>query len=110
MKVIYIAGPYTWGNPDINAQKNLHYAEQLMELNLDAVPLPPLLCHWWHTLSPHKYDYWVRMTSAWVAKCDAVWRTPGISKGSDEEVRIAKSLELPVFFTKEELVKWLTSK
>lgn len=40
-----------------------------------------------------------------LTKCDAVLRLPGESKGADEDVRIAKSRGLKVFYSLEEVLK-----
>jgi hypothetical protein len=34
-----------------------------------------------------------------IARCDAVLRLEGVSKGADEDVRVARTLGLPVFYS-----------
>lgn len=44
-----------------------------------------------------KYD------AEWLLACDAVLRIPGDSAGADREVEMAKSANIPVYYTVEEL-------
>lgn len=94
---VYIASPYTIGDPVINLRKSLDAAEELVFH--DYVPYCPLLCHLWHLASPKSYDFWLTYNMHWVKACDFVLRLPGESEGADLEVRNAVSWGIPVFFT-----------
>ena len=95
MKYIYVAGPYTNGDPVLNVRKAIEAAEQLRELGY--VPFIPHLTHLWHLISPHEYEYWIEYDKEWLEKCDALLRLPGISKGADDEVMRMFYLNKPVF-------------
>lgn len=41
---------------------------------------------------------WMRVCLPWVTVADAVLRLPGYSKGADEEVELARELNIPVFY------------
>lgn len=104
--IVYVAGPYIIGNPDINARKNLYSAEMVLEAG--AIPIPPLLCHFWKMYFPSKKEsQWAEISLAWMHKCDVVWRTKGESAGADHEVAAATEAKIPVVFSYEELKKWL---
>ncbi len=40
---------------------------------------------------------------AWLECCDALLRLDGLSKGADAEVRYAKHIGIPVYFSLEEI-------
>jgi len=46
------------------------------------------------------------MDLEWLAKCDAVLRLPGESKGADIEKDYALSLGIPVFFSIDDLLEY----
>ena len=95
MKYIYVAGPYSGGDPVINTRKAIEAGEQLRALGF--VPFIPHLTHLWHLISPHDIDYWYEYDNEWIQKCDALLRLPGVSKGADAEVALALELDIPVF-------------
>jgi hypothetical protein len=50
---------------------------------------------------------WLETDLAWVECADAVLRLPGESTGADEEVALAKSRGIPVFYSVEEVAYWI---
>ena len=97
MKYIYIAGPYTNGDPVLNVRKAIEAGEQLIELGY--IPFILHLSHLWHLISPHEYDYyWIKYTKEWIGKCDALLRLPGESEGAEIEEMHALHLGKPVFY------------
>ena len=102
MKYIYVAGPYTGGDPVLNTRKAIEAGEQLRALGF--VPFIPHLTHLWHLISPHDIDYWYEYDNEWIRKCDALLRLPGKSKGADAETKLAWDLAMPVFYTIDVLV------
>lgn len=92
---VYIAGPYTQGDPVKNTRKALGVADYLQSLGF--VPFVPHLSHFWHFLTPKPYETWMEWDLAWLAKCDALVRLPGLSPGADREVDRARELGIPVF-------------
>ena len=96
MKYIYIAGPYTNGDPVLNVRKAIEAGEQLIELGY--TPFIPHLSHLWHLINPHEYDYWIKYDREWLERCDALLRLPGYSDGADDEESYAISLGKPVFY------------
>lgn len=114
-KRVYVAGPYSANNV-IDVLRNIGFGEKMCSklFSLGFAPFCP-----WHDKSfiiqnPEKdftvadfYEYSV----AWLEVSDAVlvigdWRS---SKGTINEIRYARSLEIPVMFTVNELIDWRDS-
>lgn len=102
-KFVYVAGPYTQGDPVLNVRAAVAAADEL--LNLGLVPFVPHLSHLWHTISPKPYDAWIRLDLYWLRKCDALLRLPGPSHGADAEVAYAVDLGIPVYYSVAEVVR-----
>lgn len=104
-RLIYIASPYRLGHMVKNVAVQMDAAHRL--LNIGAVPYAPLLIHYLDLYSPRDESDWLEMELEMVMRCDAVLRLPGVSVGADAEVRLAESLDIPVFRGWEELSAWL---
>jgi len=74
-------------------------------IHLGFAPFVPHLYHFLHLMAPHDYEVWMAVGLAWLRTCDAVLRLPGESPGADREVEVARILEIPVFYSVEELVE-----
>jgi len=98
---IYIASPYTIGDTDLNVRRQLEVADELM--NLGYTPYVPLLSHFQHLVFPRSYKDWLEHDIEWLKVCDCVLRLKGKSKGADKEVRTAKELKIPVYYSIKEL-------
>lgn len=101
---VYIASPYTVGNPLENVRRSLSVAHDLRKLGF--VPFAPLLSHYANEMYPETYDTWLREDFAWLRCCDAVLRLPGESKGADLEETHAKRAGIPVFKDMNDLIDW----
>ena len=95
MKIIYIAGPYTKGDVAENVKNAMEMSNELMDLGF--APFCPHLSHFLHINKQRQYNDWIKMDNAFVKVCDAILRIPGESNGADNEVKLAKSLNSPVF-------------
>ena len=82
--VIYIAGPYTAGDPAANVHRAVNIAHYLMDHGL-AWPLVPHLSHLWHLIAPRPYADWIALDFALLERCDGLIRLPGVSTGADGE-------------------------
>jgi hypothetical protein len=82
--VIYIAGPYTAGDPAANVHRAVDIAHYLMDHGL-AWPLVPHLSHLWHLIAPRPYADWIALDFALLERCDGLIRLPGVSTGADGE-------------------------
>lgn len=94
---IYIASPYTIGDVAVNVKRSIDAANELIELGY--APYCPLLSHFQHMVHPQDYDVWMDVGLTWLARCDAVLRLEGESKGADIEVDVAKDHNIPVYYS-----------
>lgn len=101
MKHIYLAGPYTLGDPAVNTGNMIKAYSELIDLGY--YPLCPLFSHFSHMFDPKPYETWLEWDLAWLPKCDALLRLSGESKGADIEEAKARELGIPVFYSIEEL-------
>ncbi|HEX5651445.1 MAG TPA: DUF4406 domain-containing protein [Chitinophagaceae bacterium] len=113
--LILIAGPYRSGTNDDPTlmQRNLNYLESV------ALPLfrkghVPMIGEWVALPLIHLAGSTRPGDEAWeeiqypvahrlLQKCDAVLRLQGVSKGADEDVRIAKKRGLKIYYSLEEV-------
>ncbi len=102
--LIYIAAPYTKPDPVINTGSAIEIGEEITKLG--CVPYIPHLNLLWHLLHPHPEDFWYKMDLQILQRCDAIYRIRGSSKGADEEVKLAKELFIPIFYSLDELKSW----
>ena len=102
-KLVYVASPYTNGDVAQNVRIQILAAETLIRLGF--LPIVPLLSHFWHIASPHKWAYWMALDLQWVCNADAILRLPGESEGADLEVALARLLCKPVFYSVQDLAQ-----
>ena len=93
--VVYVAGPYSQGDPAENVAAAVHFASMLMDRGW-AWPLVPHLTHLWHLIAPRPYQDWIDLDLALLARCDGLVRLPGPSAGADAEVDWAVEHGVPV--------------
>ena len=94
---IYIAGPYTKGDVAINVNKAIKAADKLIAKG--HLPYVPHLTHFWHLMSPKPYEFWIFLDASVLRHwAEAILRIEGVSLGADNEVEIAKSLHLTVYY------------
>lgn len=98
---VYIAGPYTKGDPCVNTNIAVKVGQALWDSGF--CPFVPHLTHFWHTMIPNSYEMWMDYDMEWMRKCDAVLRLPGVSSGADKEIAEAIELGIPVFTDIEDL-------
>jgi hypothetical protein len=108
MKKIFIAGPYTLGDVAQNVKKAMDMANEL--INRGYAPYCPHLTHFLHMNNWQPYQKWLEIDLIFLEKCDAVLRIPGESKGADGEVKRATELNIPIFYSIEDLLKSNTYK
>jgi len=101
---VYIASPYTLGDIAVNVKYQLDIANELMDYNF--CPFVPLYSHFQHMAHPRPYQDWIKIDLEWVKVCDCLLRVGGESKGADGEVEFAEQLNIPVFYSIDELHKY----
>lgn len=92
---IYVSGPLTLGDVEINVRTAINAAEKL--LTLGYAPYVPHLTHFWHMQFPHDHSTWLALDEEWLKVCDTVLRLPGESVGADREIAFATQHGIPVF-------------
>jgi hypothetical protein len=114
--LVYLASPYTKGDPAINTHFQCRIFDQLMD-DGKVWPMAPLWAHFQHTLFPRPYDDWVAYDMAFLHTLDACLRLnaqyakinygESRSSGADAEVERFRELGKPVFHSIDELYKWV---
>jgi hypothetical protein len=102
-RIVYIASPYTKGSEAENVRRACLAGDVLLEHGI--IPFVPHLTHLYHFISPKSYNTWIQLCLAYLGRCDAVLRLPGKSNGADIEVNAAQMMNMPVFFSIEELLE-----
>lgn len=114
--IVYIASPYSVGDPSINARFQCITWDALMQAGL-VWPVAPLWSHLQHLVLPRtRYDDWVAYDLALLERYDAVLRLAAVdglgayhvheSPGADGEVEFARGRGMPVFFSIDALHDW----
>ena len=117
--VVYIASPYSAGDPCINTYFQCKIFDELLT-DGKVLPVAPLWSHFQHTMFPRPYDDWIAYNKDMIKLYDAclclkaeLRRLNYVqeqSKGVAIEVKYFKKLNKPVFYSKDELYVWLKEK
>lgn len=115
--LVYVASPYSKGDPAINTKFQLDVFHQLMDSGI-VYPICPLASHFFHLHSPRSWQDWMDYDLELVSRCDALVRLNASasgrigsyhvqeSKGADTEVEHARRLDIPVFFSINSMLSW----
>jgi hypothetical protein len=95
MKRIYCAAPYTKGDVGANVKRAIDVSDELA--NAGFAVFCPLLTHFWHLLHPHPYHFWLDQDFEWLRQCDAMVYVVGPSNGVEEEKKLARMNEIPIY-------------
>lgn len=98
---VYVAGPYSKGDIEANVNMAIDSANRLMDYGF--IVFNPLLSHFHEVRHSRPYEDWMSQDMAFLPQCNAVLRNPGESPGADRETALARSLNIPVFTSVEEL-------
>jgi hypothetical protein len=112
---VYVASPYTKGDPAINTHFQCRTFDELMSGGI-VMPYVPLVSHFQHTLFPRHYKDWIEYDLAILHKMDACLRLNAVheplgyevseSSGADGEVDYCRKIGVPVFFDTPSLYEW----
>lgn len=115
---VYIASPYTKGDPCINARFQCEVFDRLLGEGL-VLPYAPLISHFQHTMFPRPYTDWVQYDLAIIPRFDACLRLDARgpngyhesrSSGADGEVKLFTELGKPVFYSVADLYVWVQAR
>jgi hypothetical protein len=114
--IVYIASPYSKGDPAINTHFQCGIFDRMMN-DGKVWPVAPLWTHFQHTLYPRAYPDWIAYDKALLHLYDACVRLTAAaphlgysqheSSGADGEVEFFRRAGEPVFFSVEELYAWV---
>ena len=106
---VYIAGPISKGNVDLNVQRGIEMGLYLLDMGW-----APFIPHASHHMDEtavagtERYEHWLETDFAYIATCQALLRLPGESEGADREVEYALRVGVPVYYRAEDLPKPVT--
>lgn len=113
---VYIASPYSRGEPAMNAHFQCKIFDQLLGEG-KVLPVAPLWSHFQHILFPRAYQDWIDYDQAMLnlydccLRLDANLTSVGYyqseSAGADAEVESFMRMGKPVFHSIEELYSWV---
>ena len=116
---VYIASPYSKGDPAMNAHFQCKIFDRLLG-DGKVLPIAPLWSHFQHILFPRPYQDWINYDQSMLGLYDSCLRLnarlPSInyeeseSHGADAEVGTFKKLGKPVFYSIEELYSWVDNR
>jgi hypothetical protein len=111
---VYVASPYTKGDPAINTRFQMQIFGDLLSSGL-VNPYVPLWSHFQHLVDPRPYEEWLQYDLDIIERMDACIRLNARgpndylqceSAGADKEVERFKQQGKPVFYTMEDLFWW----
>ena len=80
---IYVAGPYTQGDPVAHTHRAIQLGQRLWEAGF--APYVPHLNLLWHVVAPAPPGQWYALDLEWLDACAALIRLPGESPGAEGE-------------------------
>ena len=114
--VVYIASPYSKGDPVINTHFQCRIFDQLLTDQL-VLPVAPLWTHFQHLLYPRPYQDWIKYDKETLFMYDCCLRLEAVcertgykmneSSGSDGEVKSFLEQGKPVFYSVNDLYAWV---
>ena len=115
---VFIASPYTKGDPVMNANFQCRIFDRLLRDKL-VLPVAPLWTHFQHVVFPRPYKDWIDYDQEMLKLYDCCLRLnaelPELeyfqheSTGADAEVEAFQELGKPVFFSIEDLYEWVAN-
>lgn len=103
-KIIYIASPYT-GKEAQGVGDQINMIHKVLDSG--HIPYAPLLHHFAEIHRPRHYEDWFAICDAFVLKCDIILAAHGLSEGVSRELYIAKTNDIPFFFSFTDMINWI---
>lgn len=104
---IYVSGPISIGVMTHNARNAVDVSETI--LLAGGHPIVPHLSMFWDFAYPKSWKDWIDYDLETIKRCDAIYRIPGESRGSDLETNFAIGIGIPVFYDIFVLIKTFPS-
>ena len=116
---VYIASPYSQGDVAINTHFQCKIFDQLLTDGL-VLPVAPLWSHFQHLLFPRPYKDWIKYDQDMLHLYDCCLRLNAEfltldyieikSTGADAEAETFIKYSKPVFYSIEDLYKWVDAR
>lgn len=116
---VYIASPYSKGDPAMNAHFQCKIFDQLLT-DGKVLPIAPLWSHFQHILFPRQYEDWINYDQEMLRLYDCCLRLnadiPELgyvehqSSGADAEVETFRQASKPVFYSISDLYQWVADR
>ncbi len=103
--LIYVAGPLSTGDTLGHIREAVRTGALLR--GMGAVPLIPHLSALAHLIRPEEYETWMADDFELIARCDALFRMAGQSRGGDREETFAVRSGLTVLRALGETANWI---
>ena len=103
--MVYVASPYSLPDPVENTHHAIAAGERLDASGVITAYVPHMNLLW-HIVYPHDVDFWYGYDVAFLARCDALYRLPGESKGADDEEEYMAREGKPVFYDEDDVIQW----
>ena len=103
--VVYVTGPYS-ADPKTGLRLAIRAGFDIYRAG--GCPIVPHLTHFAEKVIPVGYDAWSEIAIGVIEVCDAIYRIPGESCGSDHEVTHALRYDIPVLFGRKSMREWIT--
>jgi nucleoside 2-deoxyribosyltransferase len=94
---IYIASPYAIGDVSTNVRAQIQAFNKLADAGF--IPFAPLLWHFQDMFIQRTRESWLELGLQMVLVCDGLVRLGGESTGADDEVTLAITNGIPVFYS-----------
>lgn len=113
--LVYLAGPYTLGDPEINARCQGRIMTYLVSGGV-VTPFSPLAhSHAAHLRDPQPYESWMDHSFGVLSRCDYLLRMNASegkyfenrSAGADREEEFAKANGIPIFYSIEDIYDFI---
>ena len=95
-RFVYVSGPQTSSGDRIQNMRTAIDAAQSIR-DAGGYPFVPHVHDLWDLLHPTSWREWIRFDLAWLGRCHALLRLPGVSRVPNVEVRFAERIGIPVY-------------
>ena len=106
---VFITGPYVYEHIHENVKAAIELADELYTSGI-CLPIIQHSTFMWDSVNPHDEEFWLEYSLQIMKRCDAVLvYDADHSMGSIREVAEAQRLDIPVFWSTDELHTWAES-
>lgn len=104
---VYLIGAWDEVNQTVKSNRVIDVADELYTSGV-CLPVVPDLLLMWHRRHPHPDEFWLEYELQIMKRCDAVLVVGDNESLASDELLEAHRIDLPVFYTQEDLHNWIT--